>query len=345
MTVRVYRSTDAGAPVLTGQHGALIALLDACLVQGYGALPAAGWSKPFSGTHVAVYRNAAPTGTGHCLRVNNAVASLGVAYVHGFGAMSALDTGTDGYPVGEAGMNFSGIVASSTFDATPRAWTLIADRQRLHLFVRFDGSRWLYTFFGDFASFVAPDPWACVLIASNPNNTAGSASSMVGGFSGGLRLGAPQQNGSVGISNESLGSLNGAIALARNFAGVDTPTYARLVDAVRPFDSGSSISTLGGLPTAAALPYPYPPTGGLVLNPVYLLEASVLSVNSARYRGRLPGLWAPLHERALAHGDTFAGSGNLAGRAFEVFAVWAGSSTLSEGRAIIETSNTWEMVP
>lgn len=38
MTVRVYRSTDFGAPVLNGQTGSLAAVLDACLVNGYGSL-------------------------------------------------------------------------------------------------------------------------------------------------------------------------------------------------------------------------------------------------------------------------------------------------------------------
>lgn len=37
MTVRVYRSTDYGHPVLTGTAGTLLALLKACLVDGYGA--------------------------------------------------------------------------------------------------------------------------------------------------------------------------------------------------------------------------------------------------------------------------------------------------------------------
>lgn len=36
MTVRVYRSTDFGAPQLSGQVGTLIAILNACLVDGYG---------------------------------------------------------------------------------------------------------------------------------------------------------------------------------------------------------------------------------------------------------------------------------------------------------------------
>lgn len=37
MTVRVYRSTDFSAPQLSGQVGTLLAVLDACLVNGFGA--------------------------------------------------------------------------------------------------------------------------------------------------------------------------------------------------------------------------------------------------------------------------------------------------------------------
>jgi hypothetical protein len=44
MTVRIYRSTDGSAPVLTGQAGKLTDLLDAILVNGYGSKTAAGWT-------------------------------------------------------------------------------------------------------------------------------------------------------------------------------------------------------------------------------------------------------------------------------------------------------------
>lgn len=37
-SVKVYQSTDAGAPALSGTVGALIALLDACLTTGYGSV-------------------------------------------------------------------------------------------------------------------------------------------------------------------------------------------------------------------------------------------------------------------------------------------------------------------
>ena len=56
MGVTVYRFDDAGAPTLSAAAGALISVLDACLVNGYGAKPAAGWTKAFSGTNQAAYR-------------------------------------------------------------------------------------------------------------------------------------------------------------------------------------------------------------------------------------------------------------------------------------------------
>ncbi|WP_297486902.1 MULTISPECIES: hypothetical protein [Pseudomonadota] len=36
MTVTIYSSKDASAPALTGIAGSLVAVLDACLVNGYG---------------------------------------------------------------------------------------------------------------------------------------------------------------------------------------------------------------------------------------------------------------------------------------------------------------------
>lgn len=60
-TVKVFHSEMAGAPVLTGAAGSLIALLDACLVNGFGAktltsLVVSGGvaTAAFSGTHPAM---------------------------------------------------------------------------------------------------------------------------------------------------------------------------------------------------------------------------------------------------------------------------------------------------
>ena len=71
MTVTVYLSTDASAPTLDGNVGSLITVLDAVLVNGYGAKAAAGWTKAFSGTNKAAYRNSPSTGTGLFWRIQD----------------------------------------------------------------------------------------------------------------------------------------------------------------------------------------------------------------------------------------------------------------------------------
>lgn len=65
MTVHVYKHTDAGAPVLTGEVGALKNLLKACLVDGYNAVSVASITR--SGTTVTV-----TTSTAHGFNVRAA---------------------------------------------------------------------------------------------------------------------------------------------------------------------------------------------------------------------------------------------------------------------------------
>ena len=57
----IFKSTDSGAPVLDGQAGSLVTLLDACLVTGYGSKTALGWAKAFTASSRGVYR--APAGS------------------------------------------------------------------------------------------------------------------------------------------------------------------------------------------------------------------------------------------------------------------------------------------
>ena len=95
----VYRSTDADAPVLTGLVGSLITVLDACLVNGYTDRPAAGWTKAFSGTNKAAYRNDHTAGASgaYFLVEDDAPGSTsgGDSRLRAYGTMSAIDAGTD----------------------------------------------------------------------------------------------------------------------------------------------------------------------------------------------------------------------------------------------------------
>lgn len=95
MTVRVYHSTDSSAPVLSGQVGALIGVLDAILVNGYGSKAAVGWTKAFSGTNMAAYKQSAGSNQLY-LRVDDTNATD--ARVVGYETMSDVNTGTGPFP-------------------------------------------------------------------------------------------------------------------------------------------------------------------------------------------------------------------------------------------------------
>lgn len=64
-TPRIYKYTDANAPAPTDRYSALYEILKACLVDGYGSQPAAGWSMVYdtwSTDGLATFTNAAQSG-------------------------------------------------------------------------------------------------------------------------------------------------------------------------------------------------------------------------------------------------------------------------------------------
>jgi hypothetical protein len=90
MSVFVYRWSDTSAPTQSNVAGELIKVLDACLVNGYGSKPSAGWSKVFAGTNLAVYR--APAGRRCYLRVDD---TQTYTSVNAYATMSDINTGTE----------------------------------------------------------------------------------------------------------------------------------------------------------------------------------------------------------------------------------------------------------
>jgi hypothetical protein len=129
----VYRHDDASAPVLDGTVSSLIDLLDACLVTGYGAKSAAGWTKPYTGTNKAVFRNSAVSGTGYHFRLlDDGVLSSNAGRdceIRGYQTMSDVDTGS--FPAPTVAQLANGRIwrKSGTADATAREWVVIADER------------------------------------------------------------------------------------------------------------------------------------------------------------------------------------------------------------------------
>jgi hypothetical protein len=298
MTVTVYRSTDASAPSMTGQVGALISVLDACLVNGYGAKAAAGWGKAFTGTNIASYRAAA--GNRYYLGVDDTNAQN--ARVRGFETMSAagdaVASGTGPTPtdVQVSGGNY--YYKSSAASSQVRPWMLLANDRFFMLFTNvstasatpastgFNSSM----IWGDFWSFVSGDTYNTLI--SSPATASSSD---------------PRWLVST-VANSSL-----------------TDSFMPYV--IRPYNNtGTSIQvpkmSLGQMLHAASsgsagqIVYPALGVGGLLL-PYWMLVDQ--SGASKVIRGAIPGLWFMCGPAAsFTHGDTFSGSGALAGKTFEI---------------------------
>lgn len=100
MTVRLYKSTDVGAPELrTTNDGSMLSILRACLVEGYGsgaeARTPVGWTMPFSDlpNKKAVLQSV----SGECIRIDDSI-DYRWASATGFKSMTSLDIGVEQYP-------------------------------------------------------------------------------------------------------------------------------------------------------------------------------------------------------------------------------------------------------
>lgn len=315
MTVRVYRSTDASAPVLSGSAGALTALLHACLVTGYGAAVAAGWAREFTSTNKAVFR--AAVGNRMRLRVDDT--STTEARIIGYEVMTDADTGTGPFPTN--GQVSGGLYCrkSDTADGTARPWIVIADERRFYFLNNSGGSDISVGptgtqlsgsfFFGEIASFKAGDLYNTMIIGSEISGTSGA------------RLGTcvvpvTTHNASPGHYMprpyyQSAGSMGVAKGVAMNF------------------NTGTNIGTTG-------VPYPDPVTGALLLSPIYITERG--PGNVPLVRGVMVGMLAPVHDAPAAHYDIVSGSGEAAGKTLQLLNI-ASAGTL--GRAAFEISDTW----
>lgn len=311
MTVRVYRHDDASAPLLSAAAGSLLGVLDACLVNGYGAKTAAGWEIAFTGTNLRAYR--APEGLRYYLRVAD-TATATTARVVGYETMTDINTGTGDYPTGTQ-ISGGGYFRKSdtTGTTTYRPWMVIADERRLYLYVGqatldsagIAGSTtyaMLY-FFGDIISYLPGDTGHSLLLCgAGTGATAGS------------------YTGSISASQAALAGHY----MAR--AHTLSPGSARYSKAVDPRGSPTTIGTAG-------VAYPEPLTAGMLMAPIFVCEPS-----NRVTRGYLPGAWAPLHALPGSPGDTFTGRGELTGKEFILLDA-ANASVRS--RIALEISDTW----
>lgn len=385
MTVRVYSSLDAGAPVMTGQSGSLIALLDACLVNGYGSIsvtsitqtaglatatcatphgygwvpfakvliagaaqaayngevtatfisptqftfpvpggtttPAtgtitakksgSGWSKPYTGTNLAVFRQPGGPSNGMYLRIDDAAAA-NVARFKGFESMSDLNTGTGMFPTEALFPGGLYCFKSLTADSVARSWTLICNGSIFYLLLNCDSSPTASNctgmFFGDLASYRSGDLFATF--------TCGSTS--------------------------SASTTSSLALLVTNISGASTAHYmARAANQLGSAVQVSKVSEPARAYAASYLagngpPFPSPVGGSLDLAPVWVTEGANLPTGGLR--GLLPGIWNPLHNKPLSNYDVFTPVGDLAGKTMLVCNLQGSGAT---SQALFDITDTW----
>ncbi len=274
----VYKSTDPGAPLLSGQPGALAMLLDALLVDGYGSganrKPGMGWTRAFSGSNVRVFRNAPITGTGFYLRVDDTAQRS--ALVRGFATMSDIDTGTDPAPTIALKPSGSRWDKSSVANAEGREWVAVGTEKFFYLFIdtsaqyqRYGGQAMHPHYAGDMVSLKPGDRHHYVVSYKGSDQEMSSTI----GYS---------LKGNYSWSNSPTADSATSCFIGRNASANPGSIRAALM-ADGQYTSGSFGNS------TQFPPYPYPLNSGLLYSPVVVFEASYVP------RGYLPGLYAPIH--------------------------------------------------
>lgn len=275
----VYRSTDAGAPVVSPTTlGSVLAVIRACLVDGYGSKSPAGWTEEFTDApnNTAVFRNStAAGGTGCYVRVsdNNSAIVYRPVGITTYASMSDVDTGTAGTPERY-------IYRRPNNVNTATGWALVATAKAFWLNVwSLSGGLAGLAGAGDAISFVASDAYRYFCAGSTVNYN-------------------PNVSW-LGSHGHGPGSVtDGGLSFARDHLGISGPVgYGSLIR------WANTALGSGGYPATPSV------TGAdNACAPYYLAGAAVL-------RGRLPGVFVPLHAvSAIAPGtlDTsgLTGSGS-----------------------------------
>jgi hypothetical protein len=188
MTVRIYKSTDAGAPDMsnkpTSERGGLIALLKAVLVTGYGSSVPVGWTIPFEDVpnNVAVFRSSnVGAGTGTYYRINDNL-SYQYAEIKGYQNMTDVNTGTDKFPssveLAGAGPYLAKIQSANNVDTGD--WIIVATERSFYYCIQTYGlsnevnglpGNWFFGFVGDINSYIGSDPYCGCICAESTTTT------------------------------------------------------------------------------------------------------------------------------------------------------------------------------
>ena len=272
---KIYRYDDTNAPVVNGQRGSAISLLKACLVDGYGDKPAAGWTMPYSdAAGKAVFRGNPYSGSGFYLQVDNTGSSTYTSVLNAYENMTDVNTGVKPFI---SGSNANGIFTSSQNNTSPRPWILFADDRFFILVI------WKATSLSQFASNMTnrtglDGGYNCVCLFGDGIPLQSSDS-----FFSVLFPGKSSDQG-PGLAGASGTSSNDYQYVARDSGGNESRKSCALITGGGPiYSSGSGALYHDSLPTRIS--------GQEIVSRPYVNNGLAFTM-----RGYLPGLWFACHK-------------------------------------------------
>lgn len=329
-TVILYQSSDVGAPVLLNNDSSgvgLINLLNACLVTGYGSLPAAGWSAPYTGTGVTVFKQGTPS-NGMYLRVAAATGLQDGSYGSWVtGAPTATDTAlaslTNPFPlvsqISTGGLVW--LIGASSPPASASSWRIVADSSFFHLELQTNMTNPWYRqhyMFGDLIpSSGVSDPTGTVLAGIFATTPTANNSYTGFNYTGGIRWPYSNTTANPGFViasgyNQQTGCINAGFQA--NASYVDGSYWAR-----------------------RGLMFPNGIDGGFYMTQVDVFDYGASGTSYTNLRGTIPGLWVPCHDRAIDDLVPLTGTGPLNGKTF--ISILPGGAQQDSRGVCIQTSN------
>jgi hypothetical protein len=336
----IYSSNDAGSPQMNGMTGSLLAVLNACLVTGYGNKAPAGWLKPFNDASASAGPPTLggftmPSGSGMSVFINDAgynATALG-AEASAIGWEKLLNPSGSYTQIVPINLTQSIGGGSGQFPTTPilansaapggrvvwrksqgpttisRTWYLYADEYTFYLFIQTGDTAGVYYsgMFGDIYSFRGmADTYRCAIVGRTIDS-----SSAVGSNSANDNWDAIQSTDYAGSFKHNLNTPAYGHYMARNFGGGGGSALLSGKSA----DVGKMTGYSGNsLPLAGLIPYPNGPDQAIYISPVVVIDYLTATI-----RGKFRGVYQVCHSTANFYdGQIFGGSNEFFGKTFQI---------------------------
>lgn len=282
------------------------------------------WERPFSaGTNSQTYRGADTSGNRLYLQVVDNASSAGGALEaiwYGAEVMSADQTiTTNKFPTVAQAANGMCVRKSATANSTVREWALVGNGKSFYFF-SFTGDTadrsFAPMFFGDPLPFKPADGFGTLCAGTKVFNSSSVGNGLV----------------RIGAQNVAHNSTNNPVYWARSHTQVGTSVLGALVG------QGQSYHQTMGSTYCSWLNFPNPIDAGIHAQPVFVSDLV------STVRGRMPGLYSPLHASSLTNMDIITGVSGLPGGQFIALGIAsndAGYGT-TYGQLYLDLSETWE---